>query len=695
MEPCQWISLIWPDSGKKNENEKPTKIFESAKWKAAVETTDAIVVFCEQGCRLSYGWQEEIQACMSSNAAIAAVMPLCTNSRICKAQEDWLAGDGTFRFRNHALKAYPEITSADGCCLAVKSNCLRETGFLKEATFGSFADFQTGLCARLRQFGYQTRICDAVLAATPQQTPAQDEGGSRESDNEQMLDCIAENLQLMQLLNNGKKNLLFLVHRDFRKDAADHIGGTQMHVRDLTLALKEKYNVFVLARSRKDFLLTLYQGTQTLTFQIYCGGLTSPYPTLHNELERKMYAAVLDTLHIDLVHVHNLFELSFDMLEESKKRDIPLAFTVHDYYSLCPTAMMLDATDSLCLDTQTDEGCEKCLQQHLGIENGAAYMKLWRENFAAALQLCDTIFSPSATAEKVILNAYPQLKEKMQVLPHGVTLPNTKYRPEPDGKVLHVAFVGNVSKFKGSDMIYDLICKADPKKYQWSLLGGSAEAKLFFLKQSNYYKSDWYPRKKLPELIEKRKIDVVCLPSICSETYCYTLTEAAACGVPCVVSDVGALGERVRKSGAGWLMPAQSSAEQYLELLEKLRQDPEEILQKAAKTGLLSNRSVEQMAEDYSISYEKMIQNNCPVYEEPQQMWLYRAAYVGGAVAAPPPGEQAGTAARMRQAESRLAEIEHSRVYQAMLLMQRLLAPVSGTLLGLAGKILNLLRIKV
>ena len=59
---------------------------------------------------------------------------------------------------------------------------------------------------------------------------------------------IINNVKRYFELYNGKKNLLYVVQADFREDANDHIGGTQKHVKDLSLNLCKEYNIFVATR---------------------------------------------------------------------------------------------------------------------------------------------------------------------------------------------------------------------------------------------------------------------------------------------------------------------------------------------------------------------------------------------------------------------------------------------------------------
>lgn len=42
--------------------------------------------------------------------------------------------------------------------------------------------------------------------------------------------------------------------------------------------------------------------------------------------------------------------------------------------------------------------------------------------------------------------------------------------------------------------------------------------------------------------------------SIWAETFCHTLTEMWACGLPVAAFDLGAVGDRIRQHGGGWLI---------------------------------------------------------------------------------------------------------------------------------------------
>ncbi|HET9768748.1 MAG TPA: glycosyltransferase, partial [Thermoanaerobaculia bacterium] len=74
---------------------------------------------------------------------------------------------------------------------------------------------------------------------------------------------------------------------------------------------------------------------------------------------------VLDIIQPDLLHVHNLLNLSFALPALAKARGIPVAATLHDYTLVCPSGgqRVHVAEEHLCL-TIDAERCARCFAQH-------------------------------------------------------------------------------------------------------------------------------------------------------------------------------------------------------------------------------------------------------------------------------------------------------------------------------------------
>ncbi|MDD1633537.1 MAG: glycosyltransferase, partial [Methylococcaceae bacterium] len=93
-----------------------------------------------------------------------------------------------------------------------------------------------------------------------------------------------------------------------------------------------------------------------------------------------------------------------------------------------------------------------------------------------------------------------------------------------------------------------------------------------------------YDSRNVGALLDHYRIRMVAFPSAGPETYCYTLTEAWQAGRPALVPPIGALGERVGATGAGWLMEDWQDEDRILnQILSILKPEHREHLGRAAQ----------------------------------------------------------------------------------------------------------------
>src|SRR5690606_21958334 len=117
--------------------------------------------------------------------------------------------------------------------------------------------------------------------------------------------------------------------------------------------------------------------------------------------------------------------------------------------------------------------------------------------------------------------------------------------------------------------------------------------------------------------VEKIRPSVGMILSIWPETYCHTLTEMWSCGIPVLAMDIGAVGDRIRASGAGWLIPVDSTAEQIAAKLQAIACDPEEYDKRrdAVRTWQANEGActITIMSERYQSMYDELLggQSRC------------------------------------------------------------------------------------
>ena len=113
-------------------------------------------------------------------------------------------------------------------------------------------------------------------------------------------------------------------------------------------------------------------------------------------------------------------------------------------------------------------------------------------------------------------------------------------------------------------------------------------------------------------MLREKEIDVICMLAIWPETFSYTLSEAWKAGIPVIGTELGAIGERIRETGAGWVLSREAGAEEVNALLKRLMNSPEELAEKKRLAAAAKIRTVEDMAGEYWALYDQMIRPAAP-----------------------------------------------------------------------------------
>lgn len=658
-------------------------------------------------------WLNKILICSQSDETIGTVTPLSNNATLCSVpdfcQENQLPQE--FSLEEYAalvesvsLKLYPSIPVANGFCMFIKRKLIDAIGLFDAETFGRGYGEENDFCYRAEQAGYRHVMCDdTYIYHTGTSSFIGLEKQKYISEHEKVLDArypsqmqavrmhcrdnpnwiISENIRMHESLRNGKKNILYLLQADFREDAHDNVGGTQLHVKDLCDGLKRQANIFIVAKNLNLLNLTIYINKKEYLFQFsICD--SSEFQTFRNKEFAKLYGLILDFFQIDLIHIHHTLGLSLEMFYQAKERNIPLLATLHDYYHICPTIKLLNADGKFCMGIADDQMCRNCLKKRCSIYPGIDYIQIWRRENQKALSMADQIFVPSRAAKDIVISYYPVLAQKIQILEHGsAPLSSTTSPDAPSEKhpktAFHVAFVGGISDAKGSYCASQLV-KNSPKDIRWHLFGLYGHNDLSVVERSNFIKTGKYNREELPELIRKYQIDLICILPIWPETFCYTISEAALCGIPVIGTDIGALSHRIRDMKCGWLVPYEASYTQILELINRIKDKGTEYQEMKKNAEQLQMRTVSEMCQDYHRFYQNIFREiSVPILDNADRHWVLDHFFV--------PNEQGylknnTISGKLKEAERQLWEISHSPTYRMVQMIGRMKIPFKKQLKG-------------
>lgn len=682
------------------------------------------VILLNSDTVVTKNWLQKLEECAYSDCTIATVTPLSNNATLCSVPDfcaeneipdGYTVDEYAELIERVSLNRYPEIPVAHGFCMYIKREVINKIGVFDAETFKRGYGEENDFCCRAIEVGYRHVMCDnTFILHTGTKSFVSEEKQRYISEHEKIIDdrypelnravqihCrdnpnaeISENIRFW--INYNKlpkcKTILYLVQADFRLGANDNVGGTQLHVKDLTLGLRNEYNILVAARDRAYLNVTLYTQHKEFFFKYYIGECGN-YRQFRSAKFAEVYRKILENFEVDGVHVHHTKGLSLEIFYEAKKKGIPVFATIHDYYYLCPSADMISNQRELCIGREKRETCAACIKERMGIIESVPYISVWRKEHIEALKQAEVIFVPSNSTKTIILEYFKELQEKIIVVEHGSKLPETRLiaTEHTQKKQFNVAFLGGINVAKGYRNVIELI-KSNSEDICWHLFGIFERMDESVERKRNFVNVGAYQRAELPQLLREYEIDLICILPICSETFCYTLSEAVMCGVPVVVTDVGALGERVRDMECGWVVPSDASVQSILEFINGLKKRGRDYQEKLKKVQQIKIKNVDEMCEDYRKVYETQLTQEKVKVNEYDYRWLLNGIMnvVGREVGQ---YDRSGDLAeQLADVERQLYELSNSFTYRTVQLIAKIKIPFRKQIKTILIRIYRMIR---
>jgi GT2 family glycosyltransferase len=240
-----------------------------------------------------------------------------------------------------------------------------------------------------------------------------------------------------------------------------------------------------------------------------------------------------------------------------------LTVSWHDFFPVCPSYTLLNDKGRFC-DIPDLQVCASCLKNHEDKDIRSIEMPHWRKVWGRVLEKSDTLLCFSENTAALVKKAYGGCDEKIEVHPHSLYNFSSKIPGLDFSEGLHVGILGNINYQKGLSNIFDLAMEIErtKSKTRLTVIGNIDSASC----HSNITVTGTYIPSELPEIIEKRKINVFLFPSIWPETFSYVTEEIMAMKMPVVCFNLGAPADRVKKYELGRILGSMKANEILAEL---------------------------------------------------------------------------------------------------------------------------------
>jgi len=278
----------------------------------------------------------------------------------------------------------------------------------------------------------------------------------------------------------------------------------------------------------------------------------------------KIFKTYLESVKPDIVHFGHLSHLSTNLIKIVKEFNIPIVYTIHDFWLYCVKGQMINQEGVICKNPSV-KNCTKCSSYVVDYEQ----VKDSTNHMNEIIDLIDIFISPSHTLRDFFINQGVN-KNKIEYLKYGFNTQKINFNKKTftkDSKI-NFAFMGRVIPTKGIKVLVDTFKQLPNEKL--SIYGGIGVQKRF-LETDNIVFKGAYNNNNINEVLNE--IDVLIVPSIWYENAPLVIQEAFLAGVPVITSDIGGMKELVKNNINGFTFKVGSS-EELARLIKKLSNNP-------------------------------------------------------------------------------------------------------------------------
>lgn len=360
------------------------------------------------------------------------------------------------------------------------------------------------------------------------------------------------------------KNILYVLHSGVT-------GGTFLTNKDLMKNIDSEFNVFLLTAEVDSLNVFKYRNDELFLIKSYPRFHQWSAKNFHDSWLNYIYFDVITKFGIDIIHIRHLINHSFDLPQIAKKLNIPVIFSFHDFYFICPFYVLLDENYDFCNGVCSDNNlnCYNPLK-YLNDIHSKRFISQWRKNVLNLLNFVDCLVTTSDFVKNLFLSIYPSINEKdFYVIEHGRDFNIPKFfkkysvNPSKSNPIKILCPANHLNIMKGSELIKDIKKEDKDNLIEFHFLGNCHDnVDEYGVNHGTFERDDFHKK------VEEIKPSFIGIFSIWPETFCHTITEAWSCEIPVLGSNIGVIEDRILKNKGGWIINRNNPKEAYNKILD-------------------------------------------------------------------------------------------------------------------------------
>lgn len=463
------------------------------------------------------------------------------------------------------------------------------------------------------------------------------------------------------------RRVLLTVHKFF----PEHRAGTEVLTLKIAKTLQKKgYAVLVVTAAPPDVDARHKRGEAFYDYEyegipVHCLGeplrlknYTFRHEFHHPEIGAH-FATVLDSFQPDLVHIMHAQNLSASIIDESRKRQIPVVCSATDFWFVCPVVQLKRPDGQVCRGPSPGAlNCLTCYTPHLipprqelveALERRSPALKNWLTSLPKHLRY----LSESGLSGAYLVNKLPAAIQATMARPRvlrdaanrtqGIMVPTqlmknifmengihanlikqvafgidvaplAGYQEKQPGPELRIGFIGTFFEHKGPDLLIEAFLGLPPTVPAILKLYGALDQfpefghrlkNMVNTAKHNGHKIQFcgtFPNDQLGSVLQE--LDVLVVPSRWYENTPLVIQSALATKTPLIATNLGGMAELIHHEFNGLLFELNSAA--------SLRQQLTRLIEDRSFLQQLTNnikpeRTIEEMVNDIESVYNSVL----------------------------------------------------------------------------------------
>ncbi|WP_437767952.1 glycosyltransferase [Sorangium sp. So ce281] len=377
--------------------------------------------------------------------------------------------------------------------------------------------------------------------------------------------------------------------------------GSEVYTQTLCRGLAGRHEVHVFTREEDpfapDFALRHEKDTDDPRISLHLVNTPRVRDGYRHAGVDQRFAELCDRLRPDVVHIGHLNHLSTSLVAEAAGRGIPVVYTLHDYWVMCPRGQFMQThpadPDDLwaACDGQEDRKCaERCYARFFSgapdeREEDVAYWTGWvarrMRHVREMADLVDLFIAPARYLERRYREAFGLPERKLVYLDYGFDLSRLVGRARTPGEPFTFGYIGTHIPAKGIHQLLEAFgqVRGDARLRIWGRPRGQDTEALRAIAQrlpgDAAARVEWLPEYRNEDIVRDvfDRVDCIVVPSIWVENSPLVIHEALEARVPVITANAGGMAEYVHHEVNGLLFEHRDPSSMSRQM-QRLADDP-------------------------------------------------------------------------------------------------------------------------